>query len=333
MTAHDGAEDSGETDVDARRRRLVALLDDAGVALRTEDGSATARVPAGGPTASSVRPPRWTNALWSQLNRLCVVTVLEVGVDGAGITVMGSADAARSGHRDQLAATGASTERLEDLQLTTGEGPCLDAYSAAAPVLVAELAAETTRWPGFAPEALRAGAAAVFSLPLQVGAVRLGTLDLHRCTVGGLSDDQLADAVALAGLATEALLELAGNPEPAEGPLTADTSRTETRPEGSGPDRQRRPPVTWLPHVHANVHVASGMVSAQRDIDVGAAMLRIRAYAFSRGEPVDDVARRIIDRDLVLGDVATEQPDRHGHPPANPHESPQPLDTSPETDD
>ena len=67
---------------------------------------------------------------------------------------------------------------------------------------------------GFGPEALRLGAAALFSLPLQIGAVRLGTLDLHRATPGDLSRDQLADALTVASLGTEILLELAGHAAP-----------------------------------------------------------------------------------------------------------------------
>ena len=216
-----------------------------------------------------------------------MITVGEVGVDGAGVTVMGSAAAGRAGHRDQLAATGPVTRRLEDLQLTAGEGPCLDAYASGAPVLAPDVAIETTRWLGFAPEAIAAGAAAVFSLPLQVGAVRLGTLDLHRSTTGGLSRAQLADALTLAALGTEMLLELAAIPDPSDDP---------------GAGQEWGLDAGWLPDVHAEVHVASGMVSARHGIDVGAALLRIRAYAYARSEPIHDVARRLIDRDLVFTD-------------------------------
>ncbi|MDQ7810735.1 GAF domain-containing protein [Amycolatopsis sp. A133] len=73
---------------------------------------------------------------------------------------------------------------LEDLQLTVGEGPCLDAFASGGPVLIADLAAATARWPAFTPAACELGAAAVFSVPLQIGVVRLGSLDLYRETPG-----------------------------------------------------------------------------------------------------------------------------------------------------
>lgn len=53
----------------------------------------------------------------------------------------------------------------------------------------------------------------------------------------------------------------------------------------------------------AGVHQASGMVPARENIDVGDALLRLRAYAFAQGEPIDEVARRVIPRDLVLSDL------------------------------
>lgn len=302
MSAHDGAEpddgagrdEAAETTAvevvgdESRRRRLVALLDDGEIVGGGGYGSAYRD-----PTAGARPRPRGLPGLRGRLERLCAITVSEVAVDGAGVTVMGSADAGLAGHRDQLAATGALTRRLEDLQLTAGEGPCLDAYASGMPVLTADVTTEATRWVGFGPEALTAGAAALFSLPLQVGVVRLGTLDLHRATVGALSRQQLADALVLAGLATETLLELAENPDP---------SPENAGPEGAGPGvLGPGSGAGWLPDVHAEVHQASGMVSAREHVGVGEALLRIRAYAFSHGEPIHQVARRIIDRDLTLG--------------------------------
>lgn len=238
-----------------------------------------------------------------RLQQVCVVTVHVVGVDGAGVTVMGSVEAGLDGHRDQLAATGGLARRLEDLQLTAGEGPCLDAFREGRPVLIPDLAGESGRWLGFGPEAVGAGAAAVFSLPLQVGAIRLGTFDLHRRTAGPLTDEQLADALAMATLATEALLELAeqdGPPDPGGG---------------------REVAAGWLPDVHADVHAASGMVSAQTGSDVRSALLRIRAHAFGSGEPIHEVARRIIDRDLTFPLPDDNGP---GHGPTAPDEEGEP---------
>ena len=273
VSASDGAagfDGSGSAPADgidaaARRGRLIAMTDG--------DGAG------GGPRGLSDR-----------LARVCAVAVTEIGVDGAGITVMGSLEGGLVGERGQVASTGGMSRRLEDLQLTTGEGPCLDAYRQGRPVLVGDLAAESGRWFGFGPEALRVGAAGVFSLPLQVGAVRLGTLDLHRATPGALSKGQLADALILASLATETLLELAEQPGTA---APGNDARCQA-------DIGAMPPAGWLPDVHADVHVAAGMVSGRDGGDVATALLRLRAHAFAHGEPLHQVARRVIARDLVL---------------------------------
>lgn len=228
------------------------------------------------PSAGSSRGDR--------LHEVCVGVVSTAGVDGAGITVMGSLASGLEGARDQIAATGFLSGRLEELQLTVGEGPCLDAYATGVPVLVSDLASGFTPWLAFAPEALAAGAAAVFSLPLQVGAVRVGTLDLYRYRPGGLSREQLASALAAGEAATGLLLE-------------------DSRPEAG-----TREEVEWLSSVHADVHVASGVVAVQTDVDVGTALVRLRGYAFAHGMPLHDVARRVIDRALLLTDDSDIQP-------------------------
>ena len=77
---------------------------------------------------------------------------------------------------------------MEELQFTLGEGPCVESSGTGRPVLQPDLARTgPARWPGFSAAALEAGIGAVFALPLRVGAIRLGVLDLYRDAVGGLS--------------------------------------------------------------------------------------------------------------------------------------------------
>ncbi len=306
MSACDGADAddaSGSSVIDGvdagvRRDRLIVLIggDDTGPSSSGTVGQSDGRTAGGGP-----------GELVARLRRVCSVAVAEIGVDGAGITVMGSLDGGLNGARDQLAATDGLARRLEDLQLTAGEGPCLDAYRRGRPVLVDDLAAESSRWLGFGPEAVLVGAAALFSLPLQVGAIRLGTLDLHRGTPGELSVGQLADALTLASLATEVLLELAKQPDHAVGDDA-----------GREADIAAVPLAGWLPDVHADVHVAAGMLSVRDGGDVTAALLRLRAHAFAHGQPLHQVARRVITRDLVLDGV--EKPAQSG--PRADHDAP-----------
>ena len=236
-----------------------------------------------------------TDRLRARLDRLCALAVTELAVDGAGVTVLAGVPA-RDGTRTQLSTVGDLTARLDELQLTTGEGPCLEAHETGVPSLVPDLDTERGRWLGFTPEALAIGARALFSFPLQVGAARLGTLDLNRTTPGPLTKARLADGLTLATLATELLLSL----------VETATTTADGVPEDPTA-------VGWLPDVHADVHVASGMVAAYTGTDVREALLTLRAHAFRTGEPINAVARRVIDRDLVL-DRLHQTPPENGAP-------------------
>jgi hypothetical protein len=117
----------------------------------------------------------------------------------------------------------------------------------------------TPRWLAFSPPALAAGTRAVFGFPLQVGAVRLGAMNLYRDRPGKLSDDQHADALVMADVAAQAVLAMQAN-----APL--DTVATELEAGAN---------------FHLVEHQASGMVATQLGISVGEALVRLRAYAFS----------------------------------------------------
>lgn len=204
---------------------------------------------------------------------LCRATVPVLAV--AGASLMLSVDRAPS----PLAWSSELSERLEDLQTTTGEGPCCDAHASGRPVSESDLGRlGPRRWPSFAPSARAAGAAAIFSFPLRIGAARLGALTVHRPLTREMSDREHSDARSIAEIAAAAILWFqAGAPQGAVGP------------ELSG-----------LMHQSAIVHQATGMVSEQLGITLADALLRLRAHAFSREHPLTDVARDIVARSLRL---------------------------------
>jgi hypothetical protein len=93
---------------------------------------------------------------------------------------------------------------VERLQSETGEGPCVTARTTGAPVIIDDLS-DTTASPRFTPRALRAGMRAVYSVPMKVGDVRFGALNLYRTTPGDL-DARAATVAQLVGdLATSYL--------------------------------------------------------------------------------------------------------------------------------
>jgi len=141
--------------------------------------------------------------------RLCEGCAELTAMTGAGIMLM-SGDVPQG----SICSSDAVSALIEDLQYTLGEGPCVDAYEQERPVLEPDLSgAGMSRWAAFTPGAVRAGARAVFGFPLQVGAVRIGALNLYRDAPGPLDDEQHADALVLASVAARAVLGMqAGAP-------------------------------------------------------------------------------------------------------------------------
>jgi hypothetical protein len=207
--------------------------------------------------------------------RLCDACVDQLpGVDGAGLAVM----AALPVQQVRYASDPVSTQ-IEDLQLTLGEGPCKDAHAAGLPILAADLdeVQWRQRWPMFTPGALSAGAGALFALPLQVGAVRLGVIDLYRTVPGVLADDDLALALAFADAAIELLL-------------------AEQMPGAEVPGSEQ------LFSHRAVVHQATGMISAQLRTPMAEAFLRLRARAYADERSLDAIAGEVVARRLRFGD-------------------------------
>jgi hypothetical protein len=185
-----------------------------------------------------------------------------------------------------LCTTNEMSDVVEQLQYDLGEGPCVDAYRQDWPVLEPDLAQpDTPRWLAFAPPAVAAGVRAVFGFPLQVGAVRLGALNLCRDRPGPLSDDQHADALVMAGIAAQAVLVLQTGAPPER--LASEL--------GAGAD------------FHYEVHQASGMVAAQLEVGVGQALVRLRAYAFGNDLHLAEVANDVVARKLRFDAASGEK--------------------------
>jgi ANTAR domain/GAF domain len=208
---------------------------------------------------------------------VCAAAVAGVKVDGAGVTVMVSPTV-----RETMHATDRVAGELEEWQLTFGQGPCVDAFSDGGPVLAGDLRGADclARWPIFTPAALDSGAVAVFAMPLQVGAIRLGVLDLYRTRPGPLSPHELADALAFADTVGMLLLDGAAGAQP-------DTAELAW---------QRDDPTAH----QAQVHQATGMILVQLGISAEAAFARLRGYAFAHNRRLGEVAHDVVERRLLL---------------------------------
>lgn len=206
------------------------------------------------------------------LRRVCGAAVQTLSASGAGVTVMTG-----DGVRGAGAASDPGSSRLEELQFTVGEGPCIDAYASRRPVLVSDLAdGAMTRWPVYAPAAHAHGVRAVFAFPLQVGAARLGVLDVFRDRAGALTADELRHGVLLADVTVAALLD--------QHKRNGDDTRLDDLDQAIE-DR-------------AELFQAQGMVMVQLGVSLAEAMVRIRAYAYAEDRRLSKVARDIVARRL-----------------------------------
>ncbi|WP_237304937.1 ANTAR domain-containing protein [Streptomyces qaidamensis] len=206
-------------------------------------------------------------------------------VSGAGLSAM-----SRTGPSHPLCSTDDISEQLEELQLTLGEGPCVDAFLHGSAVLTPDLLTRDLqdRWVVFAEAALEAGARAVFALPLQMGAISPGVLDLYARVPVRLNADELADALAFADLATLVLLD----------------ARTD---ETGG---ARSVPAEDLGAYRAEIDQASGILTVQLGVGIEEAFVRLRAYAYAQGRRLADVAADVVARRLRFSpDTEPDQAD------------------------
>jgi diguanylate cyclase (GGDEF)-like protein len=113
-------------------------------------------------------------------------------VTSAGVTLISPGLAPR-----YIAASDDAALRFERLQTDIGQGPCIVAYETGEAVSIPDLTS-AANFPLFAPAAVAAGLAAVFTLPLRDTNGRLGALDLYCDTPGELGPLDLDAAQTLA---------------------------------------------------------------------------------------------------------------------------------------
>jgi GAF domain-containing protein len=112
------------------------------------------------------------------------------------------------GRLEFMAASDENTKLLELFQVQTSEGPCLDAFQTATPVINADLATAVTRWPRFAPRATAAGFRSVHAFPLRLRADVIGALNVFGSEPGRSLDEADVPVVqALADIAAIGLLQ------------------------------------------------------------------------------------------------------------------------------
>ncbi len=175
-----------------------------------------------------------------------------------------------------MAASSERTRELEVFQLQREEGPCRDSYLAGAAISVPDLAAETDRWPQFAPRALAVGFASVHALPMRLREVTLGTLNLFGTSVGDLNPEDLSLGQAFADVASVALVQ----------------DRTSSDHASINTQLQRALTSRVV------LEQATGVVAQQGGLEMHEAFVVLRRYARDHDLRLTDLATAVVAREV-----------------------------------
>jgi hypothetical protein len=218
----------------------------------------------------------------ARMEALCRSCVRSVAVEGGSVALVSS-----HGSRVVLGATDTMATELEEIQMTLGEGPYLDAASSLSPVQVHNFAdpatASAERWPFLAKEVARLDVCALFGFPISLGDVPVGTIGLYRREPGALSTAQLGAALTAVDDISQLLLE-------------QDTWAEVASRRLAGQD-----PAPRMGVGAALVHQAAGMTMIQLAVSIGEAMALLRAHAFAEGTSLADLAREVVERRFRFG--------------------------------
>jgi GAF domain-containing protein len=213
--------------------------------------------------------------LFDDLTGACVDLL---DVSAAGLMLVDSA-----GRLRVMASSTEQSRLLELLEIQNDDGPCLDCYRTANPVLVTDLATATGEWPTFANEAIRVGYASVYALPMRLRDETIGALNLFHHKPQGLTDAGVRLAQGLADVATIGILQqraVQRSTDLADQLQTALNSRL-------------------------IIEQAKGVLAEREQIDMPAAFDTLRTYARRTGSKLSQVAGAVVAGELTTTDLQT----------------------------
>ena len=209
------------------------------------------------------------------LEHLCRAALYNLAVVGVAVSLMSDV-----GSAGVVAGADERSVSIDELQFTLGEGPSHDAFALRRPVLTADLQSNDGRkWPGYSAAAQDAGVHGVFAFPLHIGAAAFGVLNVYVDRAGPLEFQQLTMALTFAEIATEVLLN-----EDA----TTDDGRLHLG-------------VETVLHYRAEIYQAQGAVMVELGVNLGEALVRMRAYAFANDHSLAELASGIMSGQIEIG--------------------------------
>lgn len=189
-----------------------------------------------------------------------------------------------------LYASDPDAQALFEIQTLLGEGPSVEAQRSNCLRLEGDLLDDVRApaWIGFGGEVGFLGVRAIWSIPIQVGAVCLGVITFHGSGPVVHNGALLATALRLADDVMRAMLSPAADDDP-------------------------QLALSDIPGRRLQIHQAAGMVMVQLGVSLSDAMLALQGAAFASGRGLPEVADDIVNRRLRLDEESTgEIPGRGG---------------------
>jgi transcriptional regulator with GAF, ATPase, and Fis domain len=181
-----------------------------------------------------------------------------------------------------MAASDENAKLLELFQVQSHDGPCLDAFNTARPVVNIDLRSAGDRWPRFAPHAIASGFRSVHAFPLRLRDEVIGAMNIFGHDIGGLDDTDTQIVRALADVAAIGLLQ----------------ERAISRGEVLTQQLQ------GALNSRIIIEQAKGAIAQTYEITVDVAFELLRRYARRTNRRLSDVARLVVTDSASLPDLA-----------------------------
>jgi GAF domain-containing protein len=221
-------------------------------------------------------------SLAESLQRVAELSVRAVyGADGAGVTWV------VEGRPTTVTAAGDFVRRIDEIQYTLGEGPCLESYSTQQMVLCEDLVHET-RWPRFKAAALGHGLRGMVAAPLSVRSTHFGALNIYALQARVLDDTAIETAALFAEQASIVLANADAFTRARQAALNLGEALTS----------------------RAVIDMAKGIVMAREHCTAEEAFDHLRAMSQTRHRKLREIAADLVDSVSRQDDPASSEEDR-----------------------
>jgi len=221
-----------------------------------------------------------TDDIGAAINEAVLAAVTLFSVQGSGVMIADQENSLR-----YVAASGESSRVMEQTQTEAGEGPCVSAFVTNELVTTADLRADE-RWPAVRPTFVRHGVISVLGVPLRLGGVPVGSLDVYRDHPHQWDESERA-ALARYGDVVETVLG---------------TALAAHRADELADQLQ------YALDYRVVIERAVGFLMARRRLDAVQAFDQLRRHARSHRRKVADVARELLETGSLPAAGTPERP-------------------------